>query len=123
ALALRWLGNHDGVLVVRASVASLLDGHFRGEAAQLLQHAGHELAQRLAIEVDAYGLVRHPESFKDFAESVIAVGGHIGLRGLELQTDALQHIHEVDFTYVKLGGSLIRNLVSSPGGTQMLVAV
>ncbi|HUH41365.1 MAG TPA: EAL domain-containing protein [Castellaniella sp.] len=123
ALALRWLGNNEGVLVVRASVASLLDGHFRGEAAQLLQHAGDGLPLRLAIELDAYGLVRHPEAFKAFAEAVMAVGGHIGLRGLDMQTEALQHIHEVDFTYVKLGGSLVRNLVSSPGGTQMLVAV
>ncbi len=123
ALGLGWLGAHEGVLVVRASVASLLDGHFSDEAAELLRRAGEGLAQRLAIELDAYGLVHHPEVFKAFAGAVMAAGGHVGLRGLDMQTEALQHIHEVDFTYVKLGGSLVRNLMSSPGGAQILVAV
>jgi len=123
ALGLGWLGANEGVLVVRVSVASLLDGHFCGETGDLLRRAGDDLAQRLAIELDAYGLVHHAEAFKAFADAVMAADGHIGLRGLDMQTEALQHIHEVDFTYVKLGGSLVRNLVSSPGGVQILVAV
>ncbi|MER1967864.1 EAL domain-containing protein [Castellaniella sp. GW247-6E4] len=123
ALGLGWLGAHEGALVVRASVASLLDGHFRDEAAQLLRRGDEDLAPRLAIELDAYGLVHHPEVFKAFAQAVMAAGSHVGLRGLDMQTEALQHIHEVDFTYVKLGGSLVRNLVSSPGGAQILIAV
>lgn len=123
ALGLGWLGANEGVLVVRVSVASLLDSHFHNDVKDLLSRAGGDLPPRLAIELDAYGLLHHPEILKEFAQSVMAAGGHIGLRGLDMQTDALQHIHEVDFRYVKLGGSLVRNLVSSPGGLQILVAV
>lgn len=122
-LALNWLGEHDGVLVIRMSIASILDAQYLEEIRQICGNADPELLHRLAVELDAYGLSRHLEAFRAFARGVIEAGLHVGLRGLDQQPDALRQIHEVDFTYVKLGGNFVRELLASPGGVQMMVAV
>jgi len=123
ALALSWLGEHPGILVVRMSVSSMLDSQYLDEVRQVCAYADPELLQRVVVELDAYGLSRHLEAFKTFAQGLQEAGMHVGLRGLDQQPDALRKIHEVDFSYVKLGGSFVRELLSSPGGVQMMVAV
>lgn len=123
ALALSWLGEHEGVLVVRMSVSSLLDSQYLSEVRSICAYADPELLQRVVVELDAFGLSRHLEAFKTFAQGLIEVGISVGLRGLDQQPDALRKIHEVDFSYVKLGGTFVRELLSSPGGVQMMVAV
>jgi EAL domain-containing protein (putative c-di-GMP-specific phosphodiesterase class I)/GGDEF domain-containing protein len=122
-LALNWLGEHDGVLVIRMSIASILDTQYLDEIRQICGNADPELLHRLVVELDAYGLSRHLEAFRAFARGVIEAGMHVGLRGLDQQPDALRQIHEVDFAYVKLGGNFVRELLASPGGVQMMVAV
>ncbi|MHA3904251.1 EAL domain-containing protein [Castellaniella sp. WN] len=122
-LALNWLGEHDGVLVIRMSIASILDAQYLDEIRQICGNADPELLHRLVVELDAYGLSRHLEAFRAFARGIIAAGAHVGLRGLDQQPDALRQIHEVDFAYVKLGGTFVRELLASPGGVQMMVAV
>jgi EAL domain-containing protein (putative c-di-GMP-specific phosphodiesterase class I)/GGDEF domain-containing protein len=123
-LALSWLGEHpDALLVIRMSVSSLLDTQFLDEVRQVCERADSELVGHIVVELDAYGLCRHLDVFREFARSVIAAGLHIGLRGLDQQTDALRELHEVDLAYVKLGGTFMHDLLSSPGGVQMLVAI
>ncbi|GAA0771921.1 LapD/MoxY N-terminal periplasmic domain-containing protein [Castellaniella ginsengisoli] len=122
-LALNWLGEHDGVLVIRMSIASVLDPQYLEEIRQICRNADAQLLHRLAVELDAYGLSRHHEAFRAFAQGAIEAGLHVGLRGLDQQPDALRQIHEIDFTYVKLGGAFVRELLASPGGVQMMVAV
>jgi EAL domain-containing protein (putative c-di-GMP-specific phosphodiesterase class I)/GGDEF domain-containing protein len=123
-LALGWLGEHpEALLVVRMSVSSLLDTQFLDEVRQVCERADPELVGHIVVELDAYGLGRHLEVFREFAQGAIAAGLHIGLRGLDQQTDALRQLHEVDFAYVKLGGTFMHDLLSSPGGVQMMVAI
>ena len=122
-LALNWLGEHDGILVIRMSIASILDAQYLEEIRQICDNADPELLRRLVVELDAYGLSRHLEAFRAFGRGVIEAGIHVGLRGLDQQPDALRQIHEVDFAYVKLGGNFVRELLASPGGVQMMVAV
>lgn len=123
-LALGWLGEHpDALLVVRVSVSSLLDTTFLDEVRHVCERADPELVGRIVLELDAYGLRRHLDVFREFARAVLAAGLHLGLRGLDQQTDALRQLHEVDFAYVKLGGTFMHDLLSSPGGVQMMVAI
>ncbi|HET8703942.1 EAL domain-containing protein [Castellaniella sp.] len=122
-LALNWLGEHDGILIIRMSVASILDAQYLDEIRQICTNADPELLHRLVVELDAYGLNRHLDAFRTFAQGIIEVGMHVGLRGLDQQPDALRQIHEVDFAYVKLGGAFVRELLASPGGVQLMVAV
>ncbi|MGB6243027.1 MAG: EAL domain-containing protein [Castellaniella sp.] len=123
ALALSWLGEHPGILVVRMSMSSILDAQYLGEVRSVCAYADPELLRRVVVELDAYGLSRHLDAFKSFAQGLIETGISVGLRGLDQQPDALRKIHEVDFAYVKLGGAFVRELLSSPGGVQMMVAV
>ncbi|MBV2182504.1 MAG: EAL domain-containing protein [Castellaniella sp.] len=123
ALALSWLGEHPGVLVVRMSMSSLLDAQYLAEVRRVCEYADRALLCRVVVELDAYGLSRHLDAFKAFCEGLIETGMAVGLRGLDQQPDALRKIHEVDFAYVKLGGAFVRELLSSPGGVQMMVAV
>jgi EAL domain-containing protein (putative c-di-GMP-specific phosphodiesterase class I) len=123
-LALGWLGEHpEALLVVRMPVSALLDTQPRDEVRQVCERADPELVGHIVVELDAYGLGRHLEVFREFAQGAIAAGLHIGLRGLDQQTDALRQLHEVDFAYVKLGGTFMHDLLSSPGGVQMMVAI
>src|SRR5690606_1974087 len=94
-LALNWLGEHDGVLVIRMSIASILDAAYLEEIRQVCSNADPELLQRLVIELDAYGLNRHLEAFRIFGQGIIEIGMHVGLRGLDQLPDALRQIHEV----------------------------
>lgn len=123
-LALGWLGEHaHAMLVIRVSAASLLDPRFQDEVCQVCERADPLLMARLVIELDAFALSRHPDAFRGFAQAVAQHGLRIGLRGLDQQPDALRQLHEVDFAYVKLGGGFVRDLRTSPGGVQMLVAI
>jgi EAL domain-containing protein (putative c-di-GMP-specific phosphodiesterase class I) len=105
------------------SVASILDAQYLDEIRQICTNADPELLHRLVVELDAYGLNRHLDAFRTFAQGIIEAGMHVGLRGLDQQPDALRQIHEVDFAYVKLGGAFVRELLASPGGVQLMVAV
>ncbi|HEX7387509.1 MAG TPA: LapD/MoxY N-terminal periplasmic domain-containing protein [Castellaniella sp.] len=123
-LALGWVGEHPGaVLVIRMSASSLLDAQFLDQVHEVCQHADPELLGRVIVELDAFGLCHHPEVFRAFASGAAEAGLHLGLRGLAQEPEALSKLHEVDFAYVKLGGAFVRDLLSSPGGVQMMVAV
>lgn len=122
-LALNWLGEHQGILVIRMSIASILDAQYLEEIRLICGNADPALLQRLVVELDAYGLSRHLDAFRAFAQGIIETGMHVGLRGLDQQPDALRQIHMVDFDYVKLGGNFVRELLASPGGVQMMVAI
>lgn len=123
ALGLTWLGNHSGMLVLRLSLSSLLDEHFVDDVVRVCVDVDREILGRLTLELDAHGLNSYAEQLKAFTRSLRSLGVHIGLRRLDEQPDALQHIHEADFSYVKLGGNFVRNMLSSPGGVQIMVAV
>ncbi|CAM5191871.1 GGDEF domain-containing protein OS=Castellaniella defragrans OX=75697 GN=HNR28_002040 PE=4 SV=1 [Castellaniella defragrans] len=123
-LALGWLGERaDALLVIRMSVSSLLDTQFLDEVRQVCGNADSALVGRIVVELDAYGLCHHLEVFREFARGVTAAGLHLGLRGMDREPEALRKLHEVDFAYVKLGGTFVQELLSSPGGVQMMVAI
>lgn len=124
SLALGWLGeNTNGVLVIRMSITSFMESHYLEEIKTICEFADQSLLPRVVIELNAYGLIKNFDAFKIFADGIIDLGMHVGLRGLDTQPDALRRIHEINFVYVKLGGKFITELLSSPGGIQMLVAV
>lgn len=123
SLGLAWLNSHSGVLVLRVSLSSLLDEHFMNDVVHVCTGTDHAIRGRLTLELDAHGLSTYADQLKAFTRSLTSLGVHIGLRRLDEQTDALQHIHEADFSYVKLGGNFVRNMLSSPGGVQIMVAV
>lgn len=124
-LALQWLENHSGELVVKVSLPSLEHPRFLPEVQQLLLglQASPELISRLIVELDAHGLVAQPDEVQAFVRFIAEAGARVGLRRLAQQPAALLSLHEVPFDYVKLGGEFVERLHTSPGAMQLLIAI
>lgn len=122
-LGLAWLAVHPGMLVLRVSLSSLLDDHFTQDVVTICRRVDPEALARLTLELDAHGVSAFGDALRTFTRRMTDLGVHVGLRRLDAQTDALQHIHEADFSYVKLGGNFMRGMLLRPGGIQIMVAV
>jgi predicted signal transduction protein with EAL and GGDEF domain len=125
ALGFQWLANNEGDLVVMVSLPSLLMPTFLSEMNGLLQAAAQTpaVAHRLALEIDAHGLVAFCPEVEAFCRQTVAAGARVGLRRLAQQPAAIMHLHRMPLDYVKLGGDFMDNLETSPGGAQLLIAV
>lgn len=120
-LALQWLDQNPGSLVVRVSMASLLESDFISDACNLL--ASSNGASRLIIELDAHVLVALPNETEAFCAQAQACGTAIGLRRFAEEPSALLVIHRISLSYLKLGGELVINMLGCPGGQQLMVAI
>ncbi len=124
-LGLAWLDSHAGELVIKVSLPSLLQPHFLPEMKRRLRglHAQPDQIGRLLLEIDAHGLIAYPAEVQEFCSQVVAAGARTALRRLAQQPEALMHLHEAEFSYVKLGGDMIAHLLASPGAAQLASAV
>ncbi len=124
-LGLEWLATHSGELVLKISLPSLLLSHFLPELKRRLKglHAQPEHIGRLLLEIDAHGLVAYGAEVRQFCHEVSAAGGRTALRRLSQRPDALMHLHEASFAYVKLGGDMVMGLLASPGARHLARAI
>lgn len=124
-LALAWLKENPGELVIKVSLPSILHPKFLPEAQDRLKglHTTSEFTQRLTLEIDAHGMVSSPAEVQAFCVGIVEAGAHVGLRRLAQQFDAMVHLHLAPLSYVKLGGEFVKYLLASPGGVQLMVAV
>lgn len=122
-LARQWLQAHPGAqLVVKASLPSLADSSFLLQLRALWGEAGDWQA-RLAVELDAHGLVAYPEEMEALATAATALGVQVGLRRLEHEPMALARLHRLPLGYVKLGGDFAQQAATSPGSQNLLQAM
>lgn len=126
-LALAWLAENTGELVVRVSVTSFLKAGFTQkfrEALDAEKAAGRDnVLQRLIIELDAYGVCAYPAEAREFCDIANAAGVRVGLRGVAQQVEAVARLHQLPVTYIKLAGGFIDDLGSSQGALSLLNAV
>lgn len=137
-LALDWLGENPGELVVRVSVPSLLKPEFLESLQQALATASpknvddvtanlSELMasrlRRLIIELDAYGLSAYPAEVQHLCDIAHKAGVRVGLRGVAQQLDAIARLQGLPVTYLKLGGGFMTDLETSQGAISLLDAV
>ena len=121
-LALDWLSHHDGELGVVVCLPSLTRSAFLRQF-ELLLAEKPELSTRLAIEIDAHGLVEHPSHVAAFARVVSRCGARLGLRRLAQQFGAMAHLHSLPLSYVKIGGGFITGMLQSPGSQQLTASL
>lgn len=121
-LALAWLDQHPKAdLVIKVSLASLLEEHFAERVASTL--AGHSQLRRLILELDAHALSSLTNEVQELSRHVTPLGVRIGLRRFAEDPHALLFIHRIPLAYIKLSGDLVVNMLSSPGGQQLMVAM
>lgn len=137
-LALGWLAQNAGELVVRVSVQSLLKPEFlesvrstwdavaMPEAKGATGHppaAGATPLHRLIIELDAYGLSAYPAEVQQFCQIARKAGVRVGLRGVAQQLDAIARLQGLHVAYIKLGGGFMADLETSQGAISLLNAI
>lgn len=125
ALGMQWVQANPGMLVIRISLASLLQPNFLLELEEALATgaAYADAMQRLVLEIDAHGFVAYLEEVDAFCRVVTQAGAAVGVRRLAEQPAALLRLHKARIRYVKLGGDLIADLLQSPGATQLIAAI
>ena len=121
-LALAWLRTRPGELVLRVSLASILQGEFLGNVTAILG-AAPEQSCRLVFELDSYGLVANREQVVAFVAKVREYGVRLGLRRFAEQPDALLYLHEVRPEYLRVSGNLLAAQEDSAGARRLLEAV
>lgn len=121
-LGLGWLRTHHGDLVLRVSLASILQDAFHSEIAGLLAQMPGQSA-RLLMDLDSYGLVAHRPQVVAFATMLREHGVRLGLRRFAEQPEALLYLHEIRPEYIRVSGNLLAVLDESPGARHLLDAV
>lgn len=141
-LALSWLAENVGELVVRVSVPSLLKPEFVDTLSQMLHTVDNDAVssaaatatdtpatlatsrlRRLIVELDAYGLASCPAEVARLCKVLHKAGVRIGLRGVAQQLDAIAGLQGLPVTYIKLGGGFMAHLETSQGAMSLLNAV
>lgn len=121
-LALAWLRSQPGELVLRVSLASILNDEFLDDVTARLSPAPEEAA-RLVVELDSYGLVANRERVAAFVAELRKYGVRLGLRRFAEQPEALLYLHEVRPEYLRVSGSLLAAQAESAGARRLLEAV
>lgn len=121
-LGIVWLRSHAEELVLRVSLASVLEESFAGEVRARLS-AAPEQAARLIVELDSYGLVANRLQVVAFAQVLREHGVRVGLRRFAEQPEALLYLHEVAPAYVQVSGNLLAAQKESAGARRLLEAV
>ena len=122
SLGLGWLRNHPGDLVLRVSLASILQDDFCAQVAALLVEMPEQSA-RLVMDLDSYGLVAHRAPVVAFAAMLRDHGVRLGLRRFAEQPEALLYLHEIRPEYIRVSGNLLAAQADSPGARRLLAAV
>jgi EAL domain-containing protein (putative c-di-GMP-specific phosphodiesterase class I)/GGDEF domain-containing protein len=121
-LALSWLRSQPGELVLRVSLASILNGQFLDDVTARLGPAPEEAA-RLVVELDSYGLVADRERVVAFVAALRKHGVRLGLRRFAEQPEALLYLHEVRPEYLRVSGNLLAAQAESAGARRLLEAI
>lgn len=123
ALALAWLREHPQELVLRISLASLLDRTFLARCAATLAEEHPEVRNRLITELDAFSLGTSPKETIAFAHAVQTHGVAIALRRVDEQVETLLHLKTLQPAYVRLSAKLQRDETANPAARHLLAAI
>ena len=102
-------------------MASLLEDGFPALLDERLKDM--RLTRRLILEIDAHALSSLAAEVQQLASVAEQKGVRLGLRRFTEDPHALMSIHRVPLAYIKIGGDLVVNMLASPGGQQLMVAM
>lgn len=124
-LAVDWIKKNDEDLTLRVSLASLLQSRFWLEFRRRLNAITDQpqVAGRLILELDAHGLLEHPEHVLRFCLAAKAATVRVGVRRLDAEPAALAKLHEVPVDYLRLTGPLIDASPDEVGKAELLRAM
>lgn len=120
-LALDYLEQHNESIVLRVSLASIMEPSFLPEVERALKRL--EACQgHMYIELDAYGAVAHPEELQRFAQTVRAQQAGLGMRGVLNQPAVLSQLDGLDLRYVNIDHQQLKQMMTTVGGRALVQA-
>lgn len=124
-LAIEWIRTNTRDLVVRVSLASLLQPRFWPGLRQRLDALVHEpaISRHLVFELDAHGLNANPEQVKQFCLAANEASARVGIRRMDAEPSALSALDQAPVDYVRLTGPLIDSAAQGVGGAELVRAI
>lgn len=124
-LAVDWIKANGRELVLRISLASLAQPRFWPKFRRRLDAISDQplVCRCLVLELDAHGLVEHPEHVARLCLAAKAASIRVGVRRLDAEPTALAKLHEVPADYIRLTGPLIDAKPHEVGKIELLRAV
>lgn len=122
SLSLDWLKQNDGDLVMRVSLASILQPGFNENLISLLAEFPDE-SSRLVIELDSFALVAHHKSIVDLSKALKANNARVGLRRFAEQPESILYLIDMQVEYIKISQNLLKLQSTNPGAKRLLNAV
>ncbi len=117
--ALRSIKEKGFPLGVNISPEALCDSGFRDEVYQFLKKSP-ELAGMLWLEVPEYVAYRQLNEFRTFCNVLKPLGCRIGLEHVGHHFSRISEMHDLGLDYIKVDGSLIRDVHTNPASQAIL---
>src|SRR5690606_23669103 len=124
-LAADWIKINQHDLVIRVSLASLMQPRFWPALEERFESLKQQplVARFLSFELDAHGLQVCPEQVQQFCRAARDISARVGIRRLDAEPSALAKLHSAPMDYVRLTGPLIDTLSDGVGGVELLRAI
>ena len=118
-LALRSIASSGEPLGINISAESLRDAGFRS---LLLASFAEQpaSARQLWVEVPEYGVVQHPNEFRELCHALKPLGCRIGIEHCGRQLKQLGDLHDLGLDYLKVDAALIRGIDTDAGNQSVL---
>lgn len=118
-LAIEYLQSGSGDVAVNLSAETIADFGFRNDLTRLLK--GYpELCKRLLFEVPEYGVFRHFDAFRDFAQMLKRLGCRVGIEYFGQRFAEGQKLADLGLDYIKVHPSFIRGIADNPGNQEFI---
>lgn len=125
-LALQWLVENKGNLVVRVSLPSLTEAHFLDGLAPVFltfEDQAPLLAKRLYIELDAFALDSALPAVQHFAAKIQPFGVHLGVRRVLSIPQVVLSFAPLQISYARVDPDALEQMVNKPGGKALVRAL
>lgn len=111
--ALKMLTKQQLPLAINISIDALKTSSFRETVLQLLQK-NSTLCRWLWLEFPESAAIRCPNEFRFFSAALRQAGCHVGLEHAGMEFTHIQELQNIGLNYLKIDGSLIRNIHQNP---------
>jgi len=123
AMALDWLAEHEGVLVMRVSLPSLSQESFLQALPRVLEQSGPAVCKRLLIELDAHTLEASFRAVQHFASRIHSFGVRLVVRRLIELPQVVLEFGPLGISYARVDPDRLLAIYQKPGGTELIQAL
>lgn len=107
---------------INLSQATVLDPNFISFLRGLFDRYGAP-QQKLCFEINESVAIAHPDAITQLAHRLKPMGCHLALDNVGLRSAAYSHLSDLPIDYLKLDGSVVKNMLRSNADLQRLTSI